>query len=85
MTDEEAADRAVADNNALLAKRIAQLPDRDVRVRLQDGEDRVFVSLNPLGPAVFPPIGRARASPCSRSSARHRLTLAALTPNLSPT
>ena len=82
MTDEEAADRAVADNNALLAKRIAQLPDRDVRVRLQD---RVFVSLNPLGPAVFPPIGRARASPCSRSSVRHRLMLAALTPNLSPT
>ena len=30
-------------------------------------------------------MGRARASPCSRSSGRHRLTLAALTPNLSPT
>src|SRR5215204_5412409 len=30
-----------------------------------------------------PPTDRARASPCSRSSARHRLTLAALTPKRS--
>ena len=83
MTGEEAADGAVADNNALLAKRVAQLLDRDVRLRLQEGEDRVFVSLAPLELAASP-IGRARASPCSRSSARDRLTLAALTPNLSP-
>jgi hypothetical protein len=49
---EEAADRAVADNNALLAERVAQLLDRDVKLRLQDGEDRVSASLDPLGPAV---------------------------------
>jgi hypothetical protein len=65
MTGEEAADRAVADNNALRAERAAQLLDRDVRLRLQDGEDRVFVSLN-SSDRWSPPIGRARASPCSR-------------------
>ena len=52
VTSKEAADRAVADNNALLAMRAAQLLDRDVRLRLQEGQDRVFVSLNPLRTAV---------------------------------
>src|ERR1700722_1033695 len=52
MTGEEAADRAVANNNALRAERVAQLLDRELRLRLQDGEDRISVSLNPLGPAV---------------------------------
>jgi hypothetical protein len=76
--------RAVADNNALLAERLAQLLDRDVRLRLQDREDRVFVTLNPLGPVVSAHRSRPRLAR-SRSSARHRLTLAALTPNRSPT
>jgi hypothetical protein len=80
VTGEEAADRAVADNNALLAKRAAQLLDRD----LQEGQDRVFVSLNPLRGAI------------SARRSRPRLALLAFKrtppayarrvhPNLSPT
>ena len=57
---EEAANRAVADNNALLAERVAQLLDCDVRLRLRG----VSVALHP--PARDPPLPTLGA--CRRSS-----------------
>jgi hypothetical protein len=49
---EEAADRAVAEDEALALKRAAQFVDRNVRRRLQNGEDRVLVRLDPARPAI---------------------------------
>jgi hypothetical protein len=80
---EEAADRPIADRYAFVGERLAQLFDGDVRRRFDKAEDRVPVRLDPSGSAVSA-LGSGRASPRSRSSARHRLTLAALTPNRSP-
>jgi hypothetical protein len=80
---EEAADRAVAEGHAFVGERLAQLFDRQVGRRFEESEDRVFVRLDPSGPAVSA-LGTGAASPRSRSSAGHRLTLAALAPNRSP-
>ena len=52
MAGEEAADRAVAEDEALTLKRAAQFLDRNVRGRLQSGEDRVLVRLDPARPAI---------------------------------
>jgi hypothetical protein len=77
---EEAPDRAVAEGHDFVGGRLAF--DRHVGRRFKEIEDRVFVCLNPSGPAVSA-LGTGAASPRSRSSARHWLTLAALTPNRS--
>ena len=52
MAGEEAADRAVAEDEALALKRAAQFLDRNVRRRLHNGEDRVLVRLDPARPAI---------------------------------
>lgn len=49
---EEAADRAVAEDEALLLKRAAQFLDRNVRRRLHNGEYRVLVRLDAARPAI---------------------------------
>ena len=52
MAGEEAADRAVAEDEALALKLAAQFLDRNVRRRLQNGENRVLVRLDPARPAI---------------------------------
>ena len=49
---EEAADRAGAEDKALPLKRAAQFLDRNVRRRLQHGQDRVLVRLDTARLAV---------------------------------
>ena len=82
---EEAANRAVAEDEALALKRAP----RSSWIAMSGVASRTarIVSLcASIRPDLRSPlVGRARASPCSRSSARQRLTLAALTPNRSPT
>ena len=52
MAGEEAADRAVADRDACVGERQAELLDRQVRRRLYKRQDCVPVRLDPPGPAV---------------------------------
>jgi hypothetical protein len=49
---EEAPDRAIAEGDARVRERLAQLFDRDVGRFFDKPEDRVFVRLDPSGPAV---------------------------------
>jgi hypothetical protein len=52
VASEEAADRAVADRDACVGERQAELLDRQVRCRLQKRQDHRAVRLDPPGPAV---------------------------------
>src|SRR5215207_11297639 len=49
---EEAADRAVADNKAIVRKRAAQFFDRNVGRRLQSGKDQVLGGVDPARLAI---------------------------------
>ena len=81
---EEALQRAEAEYETLLGQNVAHLLERPVAVgapRRQNGHPRV---LSMRWDLRSPPRAFGRASPCSRSRALHRLTLAALTPKRSP-
>jgi hypothetical protein len=60
---EKAADRAVAECHAFLRERLAQLFDRDVGRFFDKSEGRVFVRLDPSGPAVSAEQPGARFTP----------------------
>jgi hypothetical protein len=64
---------------AAIAKRGAQLLHGDVRRFRQQRQDQRRLRLDPAGPAIAAP-RTGRTWPLPRASARHRLTLAALTP-----
>jgi hypothetical protein len=49
---EEASDRAIAEGDALVRERLAQLFDRGIGRRFDKSKDRVFMRLDPSGPAV---------------------------------
>ena len=83
MAPEEALKRAEAEHETLLGEGMAHLLNRPVAIRAERRQDGLLVSLDAVGLAVTAK-AFGRASPCSRSRARHRLTLAALTPNRSP-
>jgi hypothetical protein len=56
---EEAPDRAVAHDKALIRERSTQVFDRHIGRPFDHGEDHVLVRLDPLGSAIS--AGRARA------------------------
>ena len=65
--------------DALVDEAPPQFVDRDVGRLVEKGEDRRGMRLDP-SERRSPPSALGRASPCSRSRRRQRLTLAAFTP-----
>jgi hypothetical protein len=63
---EEAADRPIADRYAFVGERLAQLFDRDVGRRREEGEDRRAIRLNPTRAAVSTLATRASFAPLAR-------------------
>ena len=74
-----ATDRAVANRRALFCERLSQFLDRDVGRFFDEFEDRVLIE-----PRSGLHLRTSARFALSRSTARQRLTLAALTPNRSP-
>jgi len=83
MARKEALKGAETEDQAPRRQPPPQLLDGDVGNPVQLRQERLCASMRPERRS--PPSALGRASPCLRARARQRLTLAALTPNRSPT